>query len=122
MPITKQSVTILALNSVPAGLTKASPNESAVVNCSAYYGGELTFRILNGASAPTVPCTITFQVSHDGTKWFDYYTVAGDSTANSDSTGAIILDRGIMYLKLIAYGNTVNAVQVEAYLQAVTGV
>lgn len=123
MALTKAAVTVLASVSVPAGGTKASPNAAgigAAVDTRAYYGGELTYKITNGASAPGVALSLTFQASHDGSNWYDYFTVAGDTTANSINSGSIQLDRGVMYVRPIAYGNTTNAVTVESYLQAVT--
>lgn len=123
MALTKSAVTVLASVSVPAGGTKASPNAAGIgvtVDTRAYYGGELTYKITNGGSAPGVALSLTFQVSHDGTNWCDYLTVAGDTTASSINSGAIQLDRGVMYARVIAYANTTNPVTVEAVLQAVT--
>lgn len=123
MAITKTSNVIQASVSVAAGTTKTSPNlTSAALNCTGFYGGDITYKITNGASAPAAACVLTFQSSQDGTNWYDYYTVAGDTTANSVNSNTILLDRGIMYLRVIGYGNTTNPVTVEAYLQAVTGV
>jgi hypothetical protein len=125
MAITKSAVTVLASVSVPAGGTKASPNAAGIgsaIDCRSYYGGELTWRILNGASAPGVALSLTFQISTDGTTWRDYYTVAGDIVASSDYSGSIQLDRGVMYVRVIAYANTTNAVTAAAELQAITAV
>lgn len=123
MAITKSAVTILTSTSVAAGTSKTSPGATgSSVNTSAYYGGELTYKITNGASAPGVALSITFQASHDGTAWYDYQMMGGDTTASSVTSGSIRLDDGVMYVRAIAYGNTTNAVTVEAYLQAVTAV
>jgi hypothetical protein len=122
MAIAKTAVAVLIAASSTAGSTKASPGATgAAVDCRTYYGGELTYKITNGASAPGAPCVLTFQVSHDGFNWYDYMTVAGDTVASSVITGSILLDRGVMYVRGIAYGNTTNAVTVDATLQAVTG-
>jgi hypothetical protein len=121
MALTKTAVAVLASTIVAAGSSKASPGlAGSAVDCRSYYGGELTWKITNGASAPGVALSLTFQASHDGTNWYDYYTVAGDTTASSTNSGAIQLDRGVMYARAIAYGNTTNGVTVEANLQAVT--
>lgn len=124
MAITKTAVAVLASASIAAGGTKASPSTGGAgssVNCTTYYGGELTWKITNGSSAPGVALSLTFQASHDGTAWYDYYTTAGDTTASSINSGSLILDRGVMYLRALAYANTTNAVTVEANLQAITG-
>jgi hypothetical protein len=124
MAITKASKTIIAAGtSCAAGGTKASPSVTGTSwDCTTYYGGELNYRITNGSSAPTAACVITFQVSPDNSVWFDYYSITGDTTANSTYSGSIILDRAVMYVRAIAYGNATNAVTVESVLQAVTGV
>ena len=125
MAITKSAVTVLASVSVPAGGTKNSPQAAgigATIDCRSYYGGELTYKITNGASAPGVAMSVTFQASHDGTAWYDYYTAAGDTTASSINSNSVLLDRGVMYLRVIAYANTTNAVTVESVLQAITAV
>lgn len=123
MAITKSAVTVLASTSVSAGSTKASPGATgSSIDCRSYYGGELTYKITNGGSAPGVALSLTFQSSHDGTNWYDYQTVAGDTTASSVNSGSIFLDQGVMYVRAIAYGNTTNSVTVEANLQAITAV
>ena len=67
--------------------------------------------------------TALIQVSPDnGTTVFDYYAVAGDLVASSVNTYAIQLDQGVMYMRVIGYGNTTNAVTVAANLQAITAV
>lgn len=125
MAITKTSVNVLTSASIAAGGTKTSPSSGgngSSVDCTGYYGGELTWKVTNGSSAPGVAMTITFQSSNDGTNWYDYYTVGGDTTASSVNSGSITLDRGVMYIKALAYGNTINAVTAECKLQAVTAV
>ena len=123
MALTKAAVTILASVAVAAGSTKASPGQTGTsVNCTAYHGGEIGWKATNGSSAPAAPVSITLQVSHDGTAWYDYYTITGDTAASGVTSGAVLLDRGVMYLRAIAYGNTTNPVTVELYLQAVTAV
>jgi hypothetical protein len=125
MAISKTAVAVLASVSVPAGGTKASPQAAgtgAAVDCRAHYGGELTYKLTNTSSAPTVAPSVTFQASPDGTNWFDYYTAGGDTTASSVNTGSIQLDRGVMYVRVIVYGNATNAVTAEAGLQAITAI
>lgn len=123
MAISKTAVVVLASVSIAAGGSKAAPSAGgtgATVDCRNYYGGELTWKITNSTS-PGAPLLITFQASHDGTNWYDYYTISGDTVASSINSGSIQLDRGVMYLRTLAYGNTTVSVTVESNLQAITG-
>jgi hypothetical protein len=125
MAITKSAVTVQTSTSCGGATpgTKAAPSVTGgAIDCRAYYGGDLTYIITNGASAPGVAPTLVFQSSPDGTNWFDYYQVGGDTTASSVNSNTILLDQGIMYMRLIAYGNTTNAVTIAASLQAITAI
>lgn len=121
MAINKQAVSILAATSVLAGATAASPVTGAAVDVRAFAGGEWGYRITNGSSAPTVGCTIVLQVSPDGVNWFDFYNVSGNTAASGGGNGTVTMTRGVMYARMIAYGNTTNPVTVESSLQAVVG-
>jgi hypothetical protein len=121
MAINKQAVTILAATSVPAGTSAAAPVSGAAVDVRAFAGGEWGYKITNGSSAPTVGCTIVLQVSPDGSNWFDFYTASGNTSASGGGSGTVTMTRGVMYARMIAYGNTTNAVTVESSLQAVVG-
>ncbi len=124
MAITKASVALVASTSGAAGSTKASPGVTGSwIDVRAYYGGDIGISITNGASAPGVAMTAMIQVSPDnGTTVFDYFPVAGDLVASSVNTYTIALDQGIMYVRVIGYGNTTNAVTLAANLQAITAV
>lgn len=124
MAITKVSTVVLAATAGAAASTKAAPGATgAWINVTGVYGGDLGYSITNGAAAPGVPMTLLFQTSPDnGTTIFDYFPVAGDIVASSVTTGTIWLDQGVMYVRAIAYGNTVNAVTAAANLQAITAV
>jgi len=124
MAITKTTRTLIAsATTVAAGSTKTSPNViGSSVDCTTFYGGDIVYKITNGSSAPTVQCAITFQSSPDGTNWYDYFTIGGDTVANSVYSATVPLDRSVMYLRAIAYGNVTNTVTVEAFLMAVSGI
>lgn len=122
MALTKVFTTLLAANtSVAAGTLKTAPVTGASIDCGTYYGGELTYKITNGGTAPTIACTVTFQVSHNGTSWYDYYNISGNTIAASIVSGAVLLDRGVMFVRAIAHSNETAAVTVEVFLQAITG-
>jgi len=121
MAITKQAVAILAATNVPAGTPAAAPVAGAAVDVRAFAGGEWAYKITNGASAPTVPATLILQTSHDGTNWYDYWTVGGAAGASGISSGSVAMSAGVMFARAIAYGNTTNAVTVESHLQVRVG-
>lgn len=121
MAITKTPVTILAPTNVPAGTTAAAPVAGAAVDVRTLAGGEWAYKITNGASAPTVPCTMVLQTSHDGTNWYDYFAIGGAAGASGVTSGSVAMSAGVMYARAIAHGNTTNAVTVESYLQAKVG-
>lgn len=121
MAINKQPVVILGPTSVPAGATSVAPVIGVSVDVRLLAGGVWTYKITNGASAPTLACTVVLQISHDGSNWVDYQTFSGGVAASTPYSRAVKMERGVMYARLIAYGNTVNPVTVESYLQAEVG-
>jgi len=122
MALTKTPIMLLASGAVAAGSTKAAPGrDSGSIDCRGYYGGLLTYSITNGSTAPSAPVMISFQVSGDGTTWRDfYYPMAGDVAAGSNYTNTLDLPRGAMYVRAIAYGNSVQPVTVAVELQSIT--
>lgn len=121
MAINKQAVAIIGPTNVPAGTSSATPVAGAAVDVRAFAGGEWGYKITNGSSAPTVGCTIVLQVSPDGANWFDFYTASGNTASSGGGSGTVTMTRGVMWARLIAYGNVTNAVTVESSLQAVVG-
>ena len=121
MAITKQSVTILAATSVAAAVVPAAPVAGSAVNVQAYAGGEWGYKITNGASAPGAACTIVLQTSHDGTDWVDTFTTSGNTLSSGVLSGSIPMSPGVMFARVIGYGNTTNAVTISSYLQARVG-
>lgn len=122
MAITKEDVVVFAEASIAAGGTKAAPSAGGTgtgVNCMNYGRSALSYRIKNGATAPTAAGVITFQTSHDNVKWFDYQTVGGNTTNNGEESQSIVLDAWVQYVRVLCYGNATNAVTFEVILNAV---
>lgn len=124
MVITKSAVTALTSTSAAAGTTKASPGATGSwLDLTAAYGGDLSWRLVNGGSAPGVAATLLVQASPDnGSTFYDYATVGGDIIASSDNSGTIWIDQGIQYVRVIVFGNTTNAVTGSASLSKITAI
>lgn len=128
MAITKQKITALASTSCAAGSSKAtaiantSGANTGSIDMTGKYGGDLSYSLTNGSSAPGVAPTLTIQHSADNATWYDYATVGGDTTASSVNSGTIWLDQGLMYVRGLVYGNTTNAVTAQIDIAAITAV
>lgn len=107
--------------SVPAGTTKASPVVSSMIDVGTVYGGELTWRITN-SGALGAPCVITFQVSYNGSDWYDLWPVQSDNLVSGTvSQGPTVpLPRSVMYVRAIAHNNTTSACIVQAGVMLTT--
>lgn len=103
---------------VPAGTLASAPVVSGMIDVSQIYGGEITWRITN-SGALAAPCVIMFQISHNGSDWYDYQPVLSkDLLSGTVSQGpSIPLARWAMFIRAIAYGNTTSACSVQAGVQ-----
>lgn len=117
----KQAVTILTSTLVPAGRTAANPVWGPAVNVKDFLGGEWGYRVLNGATPPSLGCTIVLQTSSDGVNWFDYFTITGDTLANGGINRSVSMSSAVMFARMGGYGNTVNDVTISSELQARVG-
>ena len=121
MALTKTTVTLLALQSIAAGLTKATAVFGAWQDVRAYNRQTVRWMLTNGASAPGVAPTLIVQTSPDnGTTIYDEYIVGGDTVASSVNSGPIPTDDTTMYVRVGVFGHTTNAVTGQASLQTET--
>jgi hypothetical protein len=129
MARTSASVVLLDATVLAASSgTKGAPGQvSAVYDNTLNYNSPLGITITNGASAPGTPVTVAVQVSDTNAgPWTDYFVMAGDSVAYNAATLAGVTSRTITldkarFVKVLAYGNTTNNVDVKVRLHAVTG-
>ena len=94
-------------------------------------GGNLTLKIINGATGPTVQCVANILVSHNatmpaaasaGTDWKTIYSV-GNGTGNSTiGEWSYAFGPEIMSMEVEFTGNTGQAVTVEAFVSEITSV
>lgn len=97
------------------------------VDCSAADGGILTFRITNGATAPTAQATARVLVAHkdsampaaaaEGTgdgDWKQVYELGGGTTNSASTRGVYRFGPEVAYLEVEFPTHTGNDVTVEA--------
>src|SRR4051812_11930721 len=118
MASTHSSGTLQASVSNTAGGTTTS----TTLDLSTAYGAIVTAKITNGATAPTVACTVTLNVSPDGTNFYQWQQGTGNLTnAGVQPLGFQIPPEAIR-ANLVFTGNTGQAVTVEAQYQLLTGI
>ena len=129
MARTSASVVLLDATVVAASSgTKGAPGQvSTVYDNTGNYNSPLGITIQNGATGPGTPVTVVVQVGDTNTgPWTDFETLAGDSVNYSAATLAGVTSKTVdlpkvRFVKVIAYGNTTNNVDVKVRLHAVTG-
>ena len=75
----------------------------------------VTAKVTNGATGPTVPCSVRVDVSTDNSAW-KTFALATAQVGNSIVTEfAFDLPASVMYARTVFTGNTAQAVTVEAF-------
>ena len=105
MALTKATVNLhpSADPAAAAAVTEAS------VNITAIYGGEVAWKITNGAAAPTTAPTVEVQVSDDNVNFYRLFLVGGDLVALSVNSGAYPVKVASMYIRTIVTAGATNA-------------
>lgn len=127
----------MALTKTPATIITAGTSNGAgsttrgVIDLRSMYGGILTVKITNGASAPTIPAVANVLVAHNssstpaagsaGTDWKTIASWGGGATANGISEWSMVIDPAICHLEVEITGNTGQAVTCEAYITQLAG-
>lgn len=126
MALSKTARTVVASSSNTAGSTTRG-----TIDLETTYGGLLTMKITNGATAPTVQCEGRVLVAHNatlpaaasaGTDWKTVYTFGGGTTNNGVTEMNYVVDTSVMALEVEFTGNTGQAVTVEAFLSELSTV
>lgn len=118
MPATKSLSTIIA---AATSVVAATPTVGTVVNLTTAYGAEVTIKITNGATAPTVAAAAYVEISGDGTTFKLLQRIGGDLVANSVNEFAVEIPAPAMYVRVTIKDNTVQNVTAEAFAQVLTG-
>ncbi len=118
MALTKSATVIWNAQTLTAG---AADTTSSAVDVRDTYGCMLHVKLTNGAVGPTVAAQVKAQLSADNSEWYDYGSVLGGSTGNSDlRSWSLEIPIGAMYLRLVAGSNTGQNVTVDADISEVT--
>ena len=126
MALSKTARTVVASASNTAGSTTRG-----TIDLETTYGGLLTMKITNGATAPTVQCEGRVLVAHNatlpaaasaGTDWKTVYTFGGGTTNDGVTEMSYIVDTSVMALEVEFTGNTGQTVTVEAFLSELSTV
>lgn len=100
--------------------------KSATLDVRTSHGGTISVQIKNGASAPSLACTVYIGISHDsgstppasdnwGDSWMLLTTLPG-TTTNDDIRNfpPVIIPAGAQHIMVYAKGNTNQAVTITA--------
>lgn len=109
MPVTKTSRTLQASTTNAAAATTTGSS----IDLSTALGLSGTARITNGATAPTVACSFSIEVSNDNSVWRPWLTATAGLTAATSYNFPFSLPAEILYARSIFGGNTGQAVTVE---------
>lgn len=129
MAKTTTALTSSGATTVAAGTTEASPvyigpsgSASSGWDLSTGYGADFSIRIANGATGPTIPCTVKMQISHDGGS--TWYLANGSWGSAATNNGVYDHNVQVAYQKVrvrfYAYGNTAQDVTVTGLGTQVT--
>lgn len=106
MPTVKSSATLLAATSNAAAGTTNSTTQSIATS----YGAIATGTMVNGATAPTIGCTATLQVSLDGTTFDTWMAATASTTASAVTPFAFEVPMHVLQFRVSFSGNTGQAV------------
>lgn len=97
---------------VAGGVTVAAgtPQTSAVVDNHLGYGATLTVQVANGGTGPTVPASITVQVSSDNTTFVTWALDTAGVAASTTYSFGYQLPPEIAYARVVIGSNTAQSV------------
>lgn len=106
---------------VASATNTAAGSTNGLIDVKAKYGGIITMKITNGATAPTLPCRVHVFISHEDTlpaaedsSWKSIWGFSGTTVANESITQAFTFGPEIRNIKVLFIGNTAQDVTVEA--------
>lgn len=121
MALTKSGSNIVSSQSSSAGSSADAVN-SGDVDVSGAYQAVIAGKVTNGATGPTVGCTVNVYVSRDTTNYFLFQTIVTGVTNSAVYHFVFTLPDSTTYAKIGFGGNTAQAVTVIADLHKITAI
>lgn len=117
---TKTARTLQASTSNAAAASTPASLGTGNVNLGTTLGMLVTTKITNGATGPTIGCTINVYTSHDGTNWKLFASATAGVAVNGVYEFPFQIPAPAMFVAVQFTGNTAQAVTVEAFGQEFT--
>jgi hypothetical protein len=118
--------TTKAVTAMENGLTLtagAGDDTGTAVTLDDGYGAQISLKLTNGATGPTVAAQIQIQVSQDNSEW---YSFGGPLVGNTDNSGvsswSVEIPIGVEYVRTVQGSNTGQNVTCDIDLSEVTAV
>jgi len=115
-----------AVTAMENGLTLtagAGDDTGTAVDLSAGYGAQISLKLSNAATGPTIAAQIQIQVSQDDSEYYDFGGPLVGSTANSAvSSWSTEIPIGVEYVRTVQGSNTGQNVTCDIDLSNVTAV
>ena len=84
---------------------------STTMTMTTSYGGSLSMALTNGGTGPTVPARLTVEISNDNSNWHTFAgPFNGSTTAGAAAEFVVIIPKEVLYCRVVAGGNTGQAV------------
>ena len=93
---------------------------SALITNSTGYGVTITVQVTNGGTGPTIPATVTIQISADNTTFVTWASDIAGTVASTSYTFGYQLPPEVSYARVQVTGNTAQAVQAIAQYNQLT--
>lgn len=121
MALTKSGSNIVSSQSSSAGSSADAVN-SGDIDLTGAYEAVISGKVTNGATGPTVGCTINLYVSRDTTNYHLFQSLTAGVANSGVYPFVFILPDPVLYAKIGFGGNTAQSVTVVADLDKITSI
>lgn len=115
---TKTARTLQSSASNAAGGTTTGSS----IDLTTALGMQVTAKVTNGATGPTVACTFKIEISNNNSAWKTHFEAAARTGNSVVTEWSVTVGPEIMYARSVFTGNTGQAVTVEAFGHELTSI